>query len=102
MSRSKLCENGPEIVEKKYNVAHSIHYVTPRNKKKVRSVRGTLGGVFRYYIKSYNEVNKLVRNKKLDFFKIKVDFQRRIKSQNYIFNLILFYKKKTKNRITVK
>jgi hypothetical protein len=30
MSRSKLCENGPEIVEKKYTVAHSIPDVTPR------------------------------------------------------------------------
>ena len=29
-----------------------------------------------YYIKLHNEVNKLVRNKKLAFFKIKVDFQR--------------------------
>jgi hypothetical protein len=36
-----LCENGPEIVEKKaYTVAHSIPDVTPRKNKKVRSVRG--------------------------------------------------------------
>ncbi len=34
MSRSKLFENGPEIVEKKYTVAHSYPDVTPRNKKK--------------------------------------------------------------------
>jgi hypothetical protein len=33
MSRSKLCENGPEIVGKKYTVAHSIPEVTPRKKK---------------------------------------------------------------------
>ena len=33
MSRSKLYENGPEIVEsKKYTIAHSIPDVTPRNK----------------------------------------------------------------------
>ena len=36
-----------------------------------------VGNTFReYYIKSNNEVNKLVRNKKFAFFKIKVDFQR--------------------------
>jgi hypothetical protein len=40
ISRSKLCEYGPEIVEKKYTVAHSIPDVTPRKNKKVRSVRG--------------------------------------------------------------
>ena len=35
MTRPKLCENGPEIVEsKKYTVAHSIPDVTPRKKKK--------------------------------------------------------------------
>jgi hypothetical protein len=34
MSRSKLCENGPEIVEKKNTVSHSIPDVTPRIKKK--------------------------------------------------------------------
>jgi hypothetical protein len=50
MSRSKLCENGPEIVEKKYTVAHRIPDVTPRNKKKVQSVPGTSCGVFRYII----------------------------------------------------
>ena len=33
MSRSLLCENGPEIVEKKYTVAHSASDVTPRKKK---------------------------------------------------------------------
>jgi hypothetical protein len=47
MTRSKLCENGPEIVEKKYTFAHSIPDVTPRKNKKVRSVRGTICGVFR-------------------------------------------------------
>jgi hypothetical protein len=47
MSRSKLCENGPEIVEKKYTVAHSIPDVKPRKNKKVQSVRGTICGVFR-------------------------------------------------------
>ena len=31
-SRSKLCENGPKISEKKYTAAHSIPDVTPRNK----------------------------------------------------------------------
>jgi hypothetical protein len=51
MSRSKLCENGPEIVEKKYTAAHSIHDVTPRKNKKVRYVRGTICGVFRYLLK---------------------------------------------------
>jgi hypothetical protein len=45
---SKLCENGPEIVEKKYTVAFSIPDVTPRKNKKVRSVRDTKCGVFRY------------------------------------------------------
>jgi hypothetical protein len=35
LTRPKLCENGPEIVEiKKYTVAHSIPDVEPRNKKK--------------------------------------------------------------------
>jgi hypothetical protein len=34
MSRSKLCENGPEIVGKKYYVAHRIPDVTPRKIKK--------------------------------------------------------------------
>ncbi len=29
-----MCENGPEKVEKKYTVAHSIPDVTPRKKKK--------------------------------------------------------------------
>jgi hypothetical protein len=52
MTRSKFCENGPEIVEKKYTVAHSIPDVTPRKNKKVRSVRGTICGVFRYVIVS--------------------------------------------------
>ena len=47
MSRSYLFENGPEIVEKKYTVAHSIPDVTP-GKKKVRYVRGTICGVLRY------------------------------------------------------
>ena len=48
MSWSKLCENGPEIVEKKkYTVAHSIPDITARKNKKVRSVRGTIYGVFR-------------------------------------------------------
>ncbi len=32
MSRSYLFENGPEKVEKKYTVAHSIPDVTPRKK----------------------------------------------------------------------
>jgi hypothetical protein len=32
MSRSKLYENGPEIVEKKNTVAHSIPDVMPRKK----------------------------------------------------------------------
>jgi hypothetical protein len=41
MPRSKLCENGPEIVEKKTTVAHSIPDETPRKNKKVRSIRGT-------------------------------------------------------------
>jgi hypothetical protein len=35
MSRSKLYENGPKIVEKKYTVAHSIPDVTPRKNKKL-------------------------------------------------------------------
>ena len=47
---SKLCKTGPEIVEKKYNVAHSFPDVTPGKNKKVRSVRGTLFEVFRYII----------------------------------------------------
>jgi hypothetical protein len=34
MPRSKLCENGPGIVEKKYIVAHSIPDVTHRKIKK--------------------------------------------------------------------
>jgi hypothetical protein len=42
MSRSKLCENGPEIVDKKNTVAQSTPDVTPRKNKKVRSVRGTI------------------------------------------------------------
>ena len=36
-----MWENGPEKVEKKNTVAHSTPDVTPRKKKKVRSVRGT-------------------------------------------------------------
>ncbi len=47
-----LCpKNGPEIVEKKYTVAHSTPDVTPR-KKKVRYVRGIIYGVFRYLTKN--------------------------------------------------
>jgi hypothetical protein len=48
MSRSKLYENGPKIVEKKYTVAHSIPDVTPRKNKKLRSVWGTICWDFRY------------------------------------------------------
>jgi hypothetical protein len=44
LSRSKLCENGPEIVEKKYTGAHSMPDVTPRKNKKVRSVRVLYAG----------------------------------------------------------
>ena len=36
MSRSHLFENGPEIVEKKYTVAHSIPDVTPGKKSSIR------------------------------------------------------------------
>ena len=43
-----MWENGPEKVEKKNTVAHSTPDVTPRKKKEVRSVRGTICGVFRY------------------------------------------------------
>jgi hypothetical protein len=42
MSRSKLCKNGPEIVEKKYTVAHSIPDVTPRKNKKKFDPSGVL------------------------------------------------------------
>jgi hypothetical protein len=41
------------MVEKKYIVAHSFPDVTPRKNKKVRSVRGTLFEVFRYYFFKY-------------------------------------------------
>ena len=34
MSRSKLYENGPKIVEKKYTVSHSTPDVTPRKENK--------------------------------------------------------------------
>jgi hypothetical protein len=44
MSRSKLYKNGPQIVEKKYTVAHSIPDVTPRKNKKVLSVRDAIIG----------------------------------------------------------
>jgi hypothetical protein len=58
MTWSKLCENGPEIVEKKYTVAHSIPDVTPRKYKKVRSVRGTICGVFRYFLKTQKLISE--------------------------------------------
>ena len=54
MSRSKLCENGPEIVEKKYTVAPGIPDVT--GKKKVRSVQCTICGVFRYRKYDYDMI----------------------------------------------
>ena len=49
MSRSKLYENGPEIVEKKYTVAHARN----SQKKLVRYFRGAMCGVFRYIL-NYN------------------------------------------------
>jgi hypothetical protein len=69
MPRSKLCENGPEIVEKKYTVAQNIPDVTPRKNKKVRSVRGTMCGVFRF-MKTQETKNFGVLGKKKTFFTI--------------------------------
>jgi hypothetical protein len=51
MSRSELYENAPEIVEKKYTVAHSIPDVTPRKNKKVRSRPG-------YYMRGSSGIPK--------------------------------------------
>ena len=59
-----MWENGPEKVEKKNTVAHSTPDVTPRKKKKVRYVRGTICGVFRYL---KNEIFALIFRKIYSF-----------------------------------
>jgi mRNA-degrading endonuclease HigB of HigAB toxin-antitoxin module len=67
MTRSKLCENGPEIVEsKKYTVAHSIPDVTPRNKKKKFDPSGVL-----YAGSSGNSILKKIY---FDFHRIIINF----------------------------
>ena len=55
-------------MKKKYTVAHSIPDVTSRRNKKVRSVRGTICGVFRYLKKIFQDPASINSHSSTDVF----------------------------------